>query len=116
MRPTPATVPTSSPKGEGNGIGRGGNVAFHWAVWGCVMDGESERRRARASSALREHLFLKSRLSPLGRAAIALWPDNAPKIIAGRAGITVRNANQIMRGQRKVTAKVLLVINAELLS
>ena len=76
---------------------------------------ESETRRVRASKPLREHLFLKSQLSPFGRAAIALWPDNAPKVIAERAGITIRNANQIMRGERRVTARTLLVINAELL-
>lgn len=78
--------------------------------------GESESRRVRASTGLREHLFLKSQLSPFGRAAIALWPDNAPKIIAERAGITIRNANQIMRGERRVTAPALHVLNAEILS
>ena len=77
--------------------------------------GESKRRRVRASKSLREHLFLKSELTPFGRAAVALWPDNAPKIIAERAGITIRNANQIMRGERRVTAPALLVLNAEIL-
>lgn len=77
---------------------------------------ESESRRVRASKPLKEHLFFKSRLSPYGRAAVALWPDNAPKIIAERAGITIRNANQIMRGERKVTARALHVINSEMLN
>lgn len=77
--------------------------------------GESKPRRARASKKLREHLFLKSRLSPFGRAAIAVWPDNAPKVISERAAISVRNANQIMRGERKVTARVLHILDAELL-
>jgi hypothetical protein len=77
---------------------------------------ESKRRRMRASKPLKEHLFFKSHLSPFGRAALALWPDNAPKIIAQRAGITVRNANQILRGERRVTARALLVINAEILN
>jgi hypothetical protein len=76
--------------------------------------GESESRRVRASKALKEHLFLKSKLSPFGRAAIALWPDNAPKIIAERAGISIRSANQIIRGDRKVTARSLVVINDEI--
>ena len=80
------------------------------------MSSESVSRRARASTGLREHLFFKSRLSPFGRAAVALWPDNAPKIIAERAGISVRNANQIMRGQRKVTAPALHVLNAEIIA
>lgn len=78
--------------------------------------GESKRRRIRASKRLREHLFLKSRLSAFGRAAVALWPENAPKILAERAEISVRNANQIMRGERKVTAAALHVVNAEILN
>jgi hypothetical protein len=72
--------------------------------------GESKMRRARASKTLKEHLFLKSRLSPYGRAVVGLWPDNAPKIISDRAGISVRNANQIIRGERKVTARALVVL------
>lgn len=72
--------------------------------------GEAESRRVRASKPLKEHLFLKSHLSPFGRAAIALWPDNAPKIISDRAGITVRNANQIIKGDRKVTARCASVL------
>lgn len=75
---------------------------------------ESQTRRVRASKGLKEHLFLKSELSPYGRAAVALWPDNAPKIIAERAHITIRNANQIMRGERKVTARALVIIMDEL--
>lgn len=55
-------------------------------------------------------MFLKSRLSPYGRAVVGLWPDNAPKIISDRAGISVRNANQIIRGERKVTARALVVL------
>lgn len=76
--------------------------------------GESVRRRVRASKALREHLFLKSHLSPFGRAAIALWPDNAPKVLSERIGITIRNANQIMRGERKVPARALVVVMDEI--
>jgi hypothetical protein len=72
--------------------------------------GESVPRRVRASKGLKEHLFLKSRLSPYGRAAVAIWPDNAPKVIAQRAAISVRNANQIMSGERKVTARALLAL------
>lgn len=74
---------------------------------------EASSRRVRASTALKEHLFLKSELSPYGRAAIALWPDNAPKIIAERAGITIRNANQIIRGERRVTSRALVVLMDE---
>lgn len=75
---------------------------------------ESQTRRVRASTALKEHLFLKSQLSPFGRAAVALWPDNAPKVIAERAGISVRNANQIMQGKRKVTARLLVIVMDEI--
>lgn len=76
---------------------------------------ESSLRRARASNGLKEHLFLKSKLSPFGRAVVGLWPDNAPKILSERMRISVRNANQIMRGERKVTARALCVLNAEVL-
>lgn len=75
---------------------------------------ESGQRRVRASKALREHLFLKSRLSPFGRVAIALWPDNAAKVIADRAGITPRNANQMFRGDRKVSGGALVVVMNEI--
>lgn len=78
--------------------------------------GESHQRRVRASKALKEHLFLKSKLSAYGRAVIAIWPDNAPKVVAERAGITIRNANQIMEGKRRVTARALLVLNEAVLS
>jgi hypothetical protein len=74
---------------------------------------ESQTRRVRASKGLKEHLFLKSQLSPFGRAAIALWPDNAAKVLSERADTTIRNANQIMRGERKVTARMLLVLMDE---
>lgn len=75
---------------------------------------ESLSRRVRASKPLKEHLFFKSRLSKFGRAAVALWPDNAPKILSERAGITVENANQIMRGDRKVTARLLVIVMDEI--
>lgn len=94
-------------------IDRSFGYAPYQSRWGCVM-GESKSRRVRASKLLREHLFLKSRLSPYGRAAIALWPDNAPKIIAERAGISIRNANQIIRGERKVTARCLIIVMDEI--
>ncbi len=77
--------------------------------------GESISRRARASKGLREHLFLKSRLSKFGRAAIGVWPDNAPKILSERCRITIRNANQIIRGERKVPARAIIVLNSEFL-
>lgn len=76
--------------------------------------GESFTRRRCRSTAIKEHLFLKSQLSPFGRAATALWPDNAPKILSERVGITVRNANQIMRGERKVSARALVVVMDEI--
>jgi hypothetical protein len=76
--------------------------------------GESSTRRVRASKPLKEHLFLNSQLSPFGRAAVALWPDNAPKVLSERADISVRNVNQIMRGERKVTAKLLVIVMDEL--
>jgi len=77
--------------------------------------GQTSPRRARASTGLKEHLFLKSKLSPFGRAVVGMWPDNAPKILSERMRISVRNANQIMRGERKVTGRALLVVNAEML-
>lgn len=72
---------------------------------------ESSGRRVRASKPLKEHLFLKSKLSAYGRAVLGIWPDNAPKVVAERAGISIRNANQIMSGERRVTAGALLVLN-----
>jgi hypothetical protein len=60
-------------------------------------------------------LFLNSQLSVFGRAVVAIWPDNAPKVIAARAKISIRNANQIMRGERRVTARVLHVVNEAML-
>lgn len=78
--------------------------------------GESQSRRVRASKGLREHLFLNSRLSCFGRAAVAIWPDNAAKVIAAGAHTSIRNANQIMRGDRKVTARALHVLNAAMLN
>lgn len=77
---------------------------------------ESSMRRCRTSKTIKEHLFQKSQLSPFGRAVIAIWPDNAPKELAHRAGITIRNANQIIRGERRVSARALLVINQEMLT
>ncbi len=76
--------------------------------------GESSSRRARASTGLKEHLFLKSKLSPFGRAVTGLWPDNAPKILSERVGISIRNANQIMRGDRKVPAHALVIVMDEI--
>lgn len=75
---------------------------------------ESERRRVRASRGLKEQLFLKSRLSPFGRVCVALWPDNAAKVVAARAKISIRNANQLMRGDRRVTARALVVVMDEI--
>ena len=76
--------------------------------------GQTSPRRARASTGLKEHLFLKSKLSPFGRAVVGLWPDNAPKILSERIGISIRNANQIMRGERKVPARALVVVMDEI--
>lgn len=74
---------------------------------------ESCTRRSRASNGLKEHLFLKSELSAFGRACIGVWPDNAPKVLAERASISVRNANQILSGKRKVSARALHALNSE---
>ena len=79
------------------------------------MSSESKPRRMRASKGLREHLFLKSKLSKFGRAAIAIWPDNAAKVLAERAHTSIRNANQIIRGERRVTARMLHIVNDEML-
>lgn len=76
--------------------------------------GQTSARRSRASTGLKEHLFLKSKLSPFGRAVTGIWPDNAPKILSERMGTSVRNANQIMRGERKVTARALIVVMDEI--
>lgn len=76
---------------------------------------ESKRRRARASSGLKEHLFLNSHLSKFGRAVVAIWPDNGPKVLAERANISIRNVNQIMRGDRRVTARLLHIVNDAML-
>lgn len=76
--------------------------------------GESQTRRARASKAFKEHLFHKSQLSPYGRAAVALWPDNAPKVIAERADCSVRNANQFIRGERGPSPRAILAVLQEI--
>lgn len=74
---------------------------------------ESVSRRARASKGLKEHLFLKSKLSPFGRACIGIWPDNAPKMLSQKAKISIRNANQILRGQRRASARAIHALNSE---
>lgn len=58
-------------------------------------------------------MFLKSRISKFGRSVVALWPDNPGKMLADKLGVSVQNANQIIRGDRKVTARAVHVVNAE---
>lgn len=57
----------------------------------------------------------REKISKFGRAIIGLWPDKPALNLSQRMRISERNALRIIRGQRKVTARALLVLNAEVL-
>ena len=53
--------------------------------------------------------------SRFGTVVRALWPDKPALNLAQRMGVTERNALQLIRGERRVTARAVLVINTEIL-
>lgn len=50
-----------------------------------------------------------------GRAVAGLWPAKPAAHLAHLAGISERNANQLLTGDRKVTAKAMHAFEGELL-
>lgn len=83
--------------------------------------GESESIFVAASKTPRERLFRKKLFgtnvpkTKFGSVIEALWPDKPALNLAQRMGVSERNALQIMRGERRVTAKALHVLNSEVL-
>jgi hypothetical protein len=59
--------------------------------------------------------FGAANLSKFGRVVIALWPDKPALNLAQRAGISERGAQYIIDGKRKPNARVIYVINGEML-
>ncbi len=74
---------------------------------------ESKRGRRRRAKGIKEQMFLNSRISKFGRAALAVW-DKPAVILHQRAGISVRNANQIIEGTRRVSTRALLALLNEI--
>ena len=56
------------------------------------------------------------RSSRFGTVVRALWPDKPALNLAQRMGVTERNALQLIRGERRVTARAVHVVNDEMLS
>ena len=54
-------------------------------------------------------------LSRFGRAVVGLWPTKPGADLAHAACMSERNANQLISGERKVTAKAIVVLDKELL-
>lgn len=93
------------------------------------MSGESESILVRGSIDPRERLFREKKIgtsvpiTKFGRAVEALWPDKPALNLAQRMGVnpatgkpfTERNALQIIRGERRVTARAVHVVNTEFL-
>lgn len=85
---------------------------------------ESSRGRSPRSKLFKEQSFfqksqrtnvLPRKLSRFGVCVVALWPHKPARHLADRLGITEENANQLIRGDRKVTAKAAAVINNEII-
>lgn len=84
------------------------------------MSVEQLREIAPSSKDSKERSFRETKVGTIVR---ALWPDKPALNLAQRMGInpatgkpfTERNALQIMRGERRVTARVLHVVNGEML-
>jgi hypothetical protein len=74
---------------------------------------ESESIRLRPSKTPKERLFRKN---IFGTAVRAIWPDKPALNLAQRMGVSERNALQIINGERRVTARAIVVVNAEFLS
>jgi len=86
-----------------------------------MLLGESESNFSARSKTPRERLFRKKLFgtnvpkTKFGAVVEALWPDKPALNLAQRMGVSERNALQIMRGERRVTAKALHVLNGEVL-
>jgi hypothetical protein len=73
--------------------------------------GESESRRAGASKRSSEQSFRESRFGTVVR---ALWPHKPALNLAQRMGISERGAQYIIDGDRRVTARALVVVMDEI--
>lgn len=87
---------------------------------------ESGALSGRVSKGSLERPFEKGTIVPItkfGRAIEALWPDKPALNLAQRMGVnpatgkpfSERNALQLIRGERRVTARAMHVLNAEVL-
>lgn len=76
------------------------------------MSSESKRRPLPPSSSSRGTIVH----SKFGRVVRALWPVKPALNLAQRAGISERGAQYIIDGKRKPNARVVHVLNAEILS
>jgi hypothetical protein len=83
------------------------------------MAGESrQRREPQSSENIRTNVprkFGVENLSKFGRVVIALWPDKPALNLAQRAGLSERGAQYIIDGRRKPNARVVHVVNGEML-
>lgn len=88
---------------------------------GVLSLDESDSNLVASSKTPRERLFRKKFLgtnvpkTKFGAVIEALWPDKPALNLAQRMGVSERNALQIMRGERRVTARALHVLNSEVL-
>jgi len=69
---------------------------------------ESDSRRARASTGFKEQSC------KFGTVVRALWPRKPALNLAQRMGVSERNALQLIRGERRVTARALVVVMDEI--
>jgi hypothetical protein len=93
--------------------------------------GESHTASSRPANGFREHLrhagtivhrahkrvlhHIRRHLCAFGRAVCGLWPVKPAAHLAHLARISERNANQLISGERKVTAKAMHVVEGEML-
>jgi len=64
---------------------------------------------------LRAHGHIVRHFCRFGRAVVGLWPNKPGAHLAEVAGISERNANQLISGDRKVTARAIVAIDHEML-
>jgi hypothetical protein len=72
---------------------------------------ESESTSKRLSKSSDEQLFGESRFGTVVR---ALWPHKPALNLAQRMGVSERNALQIIRGERGVSARALIAVITEI--
>lgn len=76
------------------------------------------RRRIQSSENIRTNVrrnFGREHLSKFGRVVTALWPEKPALNLAQRAGLSERGAQYIIDGRRKPNARVVHVVNGEML-